>query len=100
MTIWWKTDNCDIDITPVEVIKETPSRLVYLRINWEGKKYQDKVNKVSEYHRFYPTFEEARTALIERSKRDRESAAAEEKECANNIAKLLDLKEPVTGGTQ
>lgn len=101
MTIWWKTDKYDIDITPVEVIKETPQKLRYVS-EWMGHKREDTAAKFSEYHNFYPTFEEARTALIERSKRQIQNAEETIKTCSAEIAKLSALTDPslITGGTQ
>lgn len=100
MTVWWKTNKYDIKITAVEVIKDTPQRIRYVS-EWMGHKREETAAKSSEYHNFYPTFEAAKTALIERSKIQRQSAADEEKEFSHAIALLLDMEEPVvTGGTQ
>jgi hypothetical protein len=93
MTTWYKTSKYGIDIKPVEVTRETPKKIFYTFLDWGDKAREGQAMKVSDYDKYYATFEEAKTALVERLKKARQYHADAEKLAANNIARVLDMKE-------
>jgi hypothetical protein len=93
--IWWKLTRYNIDIVPVEVVKETPAKLRYIvNCRYGGGERGETSAKVSEYYHFYPSFREAQAALIDRLKSKRAYAAAEAEEATANIAKVLEMTDP------
>lgn len=93
MTTWYKTSKYGIEIKPVEVTRETPKKVFYTYLDWKNKAHEGQAMKVSDYDHYYTTFEEAKTALIERLKRERQNYTDAEKKAADNIARVLDMKE-------
>jgi hypothetical protein len=63
----YEVDKYSTDIEKVEVVKETPKQYVIKRISYNTKKpYSTRQAKVSEYSRFFDTWEEAQLYLIVR----------------------------------
>ena len=95
MNIWWKLTRYNTDIVPVEVVKETAAKIRYIDRRWDGSKGSEEVaNKVSEYYHFYPSFQEAKAALLDRLKATRERASRESEQATATIAKVLEMEEP------
>jgi hypothetical protein len=75
MSTWYKISKYGKpEIKAVEVLKETPKFIVYLYVYWDGKTYERRAAKNTE---FFPTFSEARQALINQLARRVNNALSE-----------------------
>lgn len=73
-TTWYKIKMWANKITPVEVINETSKQVVYIDTRYEQQ--ERRAFKVSEGEGFYPTFAEAKAALVAYQAKQVESAEA------------------------
>ena len=77
MKIWYEVLNYSNEIKPVEVIGETAKQIVYLSKDlYTGTSRERRTTKSSNYNNFYPTWEAAKAALVNRYQSQIEHASA------------------------
>lgn len=62
----WMIENWNIEIKPVECVKETDKQAVVILNNWNGGTYERRMNKEGS---LFDSFIDAKNYLIERQKR-------------------------------
>ena len=78
MKIWYEVLSYSNEIKPVEVIGETAKQIVYLSKNlYTGTSRERRTMKSSSFNTFYPTWEAAKAALINRYQSQIEHAQRE-----------------------
>lgn len=94
MTTWYRTGQYKPLIEPVEVIRETEKYVVISIDEW-GKKVERKDAKISQFHRYWKTWEEARDFLLERAEREVDSARFQLNQKVGRLGNIKGLKPPV-----
>lgn len=72
-TTWYCITSYRSDIRPVEVVKETEKTVTLQETDWRGLPRERRARKDG-YDRFFPTWEEAHSVMLERSERKLTSA--------------------------
>jgi len=78
----------NLSIEKVEIKKETEKQVHLLEGNIENKRSVD-------YRNYFDTFEEAKQFLLTREKTKRDKAANEIQKAAENINKIIEMKEEI-----
>jgi hypothetical protein len=78
----------NLSIEKVEIKKETEKQVHLLEGNIENKSSVD-------YRNYFDTFEEAKQFLLTREKTKRDKAANEIQKAAENISKIIEMKEEI-----
>lgn len=85
-------------IKAYEVVKETPKQIVYLKARFfnDEKLFEEREMKVSYWHSWHDTFEQAKNHLIEDRKKEINVLLIRIKKLEDDLADIELLKEEIT----
>lgn len=80
-------------IIPVEVVREMTKQLIVLE-EWNGKKHENRVAKMSEYHQYHYTWEEAHNYLVSKAEKSVEYAKRQYEYAQGQLEKIKNMTKP------
>jgi hypothetical protein len=91
---WYRVRTYGLEITPVEVVKETNSFITIREKDWEGKPKEYRTAKHSGYERNFESFEDAKKHIIGRLLVRIDTAEQQIQEAKRELAKAECLVKP------
>lgn len=89
----WYTFDWNDELQKVEAIKSTPKQIVILRESWGGKKYEQRIQKHTQWRNYFPTKQQA--IDFERERLERKLEAARNKfDACNKLLSEFSRKYP------
>ena len=93
MKTFYEISSYGTGIQMVSVVKETEHTVTIQRVTWDMITVEEKRKKATSYSKLYPTFEQAKQALVARLVKNREYLQDRLRNTEEEIKKVLDLTE-------